>query len=49
MKKALLIIDYQNDLVHPEGRVAQKIEGGNARLEKAQALAPRIHKLSTHA
>ena len=40
---ALLVIDYQNDLVHPEGIVALKL--GDTRLEKAQSLAPRIQKL----
>ncbi|MFT4537303.1 MAG: nicotinamidase-related amidase [Saprospiraceae bacterium] len=42
IKKALCIVDYQNDLVHPKGKVAQGIKGGNSRLVEAQALAPYI-------
>lgn len=45
MKKALCIIDYQNDLVHSDGKVAERIKGGSARLTKAQLLAPEIQKL----
>lgn len=40
---ALLVIDYQNDLVHPEGVVALKL--GDNLLEKAQLLAPNIQRL----
>jgi nicotinamidase-related amidase len=42
-KSALLVIDYQNDLVHPQGIVATKL--ADTRLEKAQLLAPKIQKL----
>ncbi len=42
-KSALLVIDYQHDLVHPDGIIASKI--GNDRLVRAQALAPEIQKM----
>jgi len=43
MKHALIIVDYQNDFIHPQGIIAKKI--GNAKLENHQKLSAKIQKL----
>ncbi|MFA6042395.1 MAG: isochorismatase family cysteine hydrolase [Patescibacteria group bacterium] len=43
MKKLLCVVDYQNDFVSPDGKVAKQL--GNDKLLKAQALLPKIQQL----